>query len=130
MTHALPWHSTLATDRPLFHDDTRCPEGGATTVKDRSAFRRCERDPCPHCAGLLVETIGTRLRRPVLPESDVHRCPACHSERIARGEHLIVADGVVVRREYQCAACEGAFWVRADGAQPNAPSDAVWTDAV
>jgi|KBSSwiStaDraftv2_1062776.scaffolds.fasta_scaffold220208_3 DNA-directed RNA polymerase subunit RPC12/RpoP len=62
--------------------------------------------------------------RPLL-ESDQRRCPDCRSGRTTPAEHVIVSDGVVVRREYQCAACGAAFWVRTDGAPPTAPSDAV-----
>jgi uncharacterized protein with PIN domain len=60
-----------------------------------------------------------------LRESNERRCPACQGDRTTPAEHVIVSHGVVVRRQYQCAACGGAFWVRTDGAQPNAPSDAV-----
>jgi hypothetical protein len=35
MTNTLTWHSTLATDRPIYHDDTRCPEGGAILLTHR-----------------------------------------------------------------------------------------------
>ena len=61
MTNTQPWHSTVATDRPLYHDDTRCPEGQAITLKNRRPGAR-GRDPCPHCAGFLIETIEARLR--------------------------------------------------------------------
>ncbi len=118
----LPWHFTVATDRPLYHDEL--PEAQTITLKNRRPGDG-GRDPCPHCAQLLVETIAARLRGPVLPETDVHRCPACHSDRIAPAEHVIVSGEILVRREYQCAACGGTFWVRADGAPPNAPSDAI-----
>jgi hypothetical protein len=60
-------------------------------------------------------------RRPAPTEMAERRCPACQSERIARAAHVIVSDGVVVRKEHRCAACGTAFWVRADGAELNAP---------
>jgi hypothetical protein len=63
MTNTLPWHSKLASDRPLYHDDTRCPEGGAIPLKDRRPGDG-GRDPCPRCARLLVETIEARLLKP------------------------------------------------------------------
>jgi DNA-directed RNA polymerase subunit RPC12/RpoP len=44
------------------------------------------------------------------------RCPSCQSDRTVPAEHVIVSDGVVVRKEYRCAACGGMFWVRADNA--------------
>ena len=59
----LPWHSTLATDRPLYHDDTRCPEGGAIKLKDRRSGDG-GRDPCAHCAGLLIEALKGGLLKP------------------------------------------------------------------
>jgi hypothetical protein len=52
MTNTQPWHSTVATDRPLYHDDTRCPEGQAIALKNRRPGDG-GRDPCPYCAGLL-----------------------------------------------------------------------------
>jgi hypothetical protein len=63
MTKTLSWHSTLATDRPRYHDDTRCPEGDAIALKDRRPGDG-GRDPCEHCAGLLIETIAARLLPP------------------------------------------------------------------
>jgi hypothetical protein len=63
MTNTLPWHSTLATDRPVYHNDARCPEGGAIKLKDRRPGDG-GRDPCEHCARFLIETIEARLRGP------------------------------------------------------------------
>ena len=60
LTNSLQWHSTLATDRPLYHDDTRCPEGGAIQLTDRRSGDG-GRDPCEHCAGLLVQSIEATL---------------------------------------------------------------------
>ena len=54
MTNTLPWHSILASDRPVYHDDTRCPEGSSIEGKNRRPGDG-GRDPCPHCAGLLIE---------------------------------------------------------------------------
>ena len=120
------WHSTRAIDRRVYHDDTRCAEGDAISLQ----YRRPGdggRDPCPHCAQFLIETIVTRvLRGPLASATDAQRCPTCHSDRIAPSAHVIVSGGViVVRRQFQCAACGGAFWVRAEGAQPTLPPDAV-----
>jgi hypothetical protein len=66
MTNTLPWHSTLATDRPIYHDDTRCPEGGAITLKDRRPGDG-GRDPCPHCAGFLIDALKAKLLKPKDP---------------------------------------------------------------
>ena len=63
MTHTLSWHSTVATDRPLYHDDTRCPEGGAIALKDRRPGDG-GRQPCAHCAGFLIQSIEARLLKP------------------------------------------------------------------
>jgi uncharacterized protein with PIN domain len=57
------------------------------------------------------------------PETDKSRCPTCQSERIAPAAHVIVSGGVVVRKEHRCAACGAVFWVRADGAELNAPPE-------
>jgi hypothetical protein len=35
MTNVMPWHSTLATDRSVYHDDTRCSEGNRIELRDR-----------------------------------------------------------------------------------------------
>jgi hypothetical protein len=61
MTNTQPWHSTVAIDRPMYHDDTRCPEGQAIALKHRRSGDG-GRDPCPYCAGLLVEALTARLR--------------------------------------------------------------------
>jgi hypothetical protein len=63
MTNTQPWHSTVATDRSLYHDDTRCREGLAIALKNRRPGDG-GRDPCPYCEGLLIETLEARLRRP------------------------------------------------------------------
>jgi DNA-directed RNA polymerase subunit RPC12/RpoP len=62
-TITFPWHSTRATDRAVYHDNTRCPEGDAVGLK----YRRPGdggRDPCEHCAQLLIRSIEARLLRP------------------------------------------------------------------
>jgi hypothetical protein len=56
MTTTPMWHPTRATDRPVYHDDTLCPEGSAIDL----AYRRpgdggCA--SCEHCMELLVQTI-------------------------------------------------------------------------
>jgi hypothetical protein len=66
MTNILPWHSTLATDRAVYHNDTRCPDGDAIKLKDRRTGDG-GRDPCEHCALLLIETIKDRL----LPRAEI-----------------------------------------------------------
>jgi len=63
MTSTQPWHSTVATDRPLYHDDTRCPEGQAIALKNRRSGDG-GRDPCDHCAGLLIQSIEARMLPP------------------------------------------------------------------
>jgi hypothetical protein len=60
MPNTLPWHSKLATDRPVYHDDTCCPKGRAVPVKDRRPGDG-GRDPCPRCAGLLVEALKAKF---------------------------------------------------------------------
>jgi hypothetical protein len=122
MTNTPPWHPTRAIDRAVYHNDTRCPEGGAIPFRDRRPGDG-GRDPCPHCAQFLIGPIVTRLLRGLTRSETVpERCPTCQSNRIAPAGHVIVSDGlVVVRRQYQCAACGGAFWARADAdpARPN-----------
>ena len=51
MTNIMPWHSTLATDRPVYHDDTRCPEGNRIQLRDR----RQGTGGCPQCAICAAE---------------------------------------------------------------------------
>ena len=63
MTNTLPWHSVLSTDRPVYHDDTRCPEGARIKGKDRRPGDG-GREPCPQCAGFLIEALKDRLLRP------------------------------------------------------------------
>lgn len=63
MTNTLSWHSARATDRPVYHDDTRCPDGNAIPPKDRRPGDG-GREPCEHCAALLVQTIASRLLGP------------------------------------------------------------------
>ena len=63
MTNSQPWHSAVATDLPLYHDDTRCPEGRAIASKNRQPGDG-GRDPCPYCAGLLAATLKIRLLPP------------------------------------------------------------------
>jgi hypothetical protein len=63
MTNTQPWHSTVATDRSLYHDDTRCPEGQAIASKDRRPGDGGH-DPCPHCASFLIEALRARLPKP------------------------------------------------------------------
>jgi len=66
MTNTLPWHSTLSTDRPFYHDDTRYLEGAAITVKHRRPGHGGG-DPCPHCAGFLIDTLEAPLRKSTDP---------------------------------------------------------------
>jgi hypothetical protein len=118
----LPWHSTLATDRPVYHDDARCDEGDAIAL----THRRADTGGRPHCADCAryarqKPPAPTRLMPPMSsggpapPEMAERRCPACQSDRITRAEHVIVSGGVVVRKEYRCGACGAVLWVRADG---------------
>jgi hypothetical protein len=60
MTNTQAWHSTLATDRPLYHADTRCPEGAAIALKNRRPGDG-GREPCPYCAGLIIGTLKARV---------------------------------------------------------------------
>ena len=63
MTNTLPWHSVLASDRQVYHDDTRCAEGSSIEGKNRRPGDG-GRDPCPRCAGLLIESViaGSGMR--------------------------------------------------------------------
>jgi hypothetical protein len=116
--------STLATDRPIYHDDARCGEGDAIGL----THRRADTSGRAHCAQHARQEppAPTRLmppmssRRPAPPETAERRCPACQSDRVTPAEHVIVSGGVVVRKEYRCAACGAVLWVRADG-EVNAP---------
>jgi hypothetical protein len=46
-----------------YHDDTRCPDGAAIALKDRRPGDG-GREPCVHCAGLLIEGLkATLLKR-------------------------------------------------------------------
>jgi hypothetical protein len=63
MTNTLPWHSVLATDRQVYHADTRCPEGSGIEGKNRRSGDG-GRDPCPLCAGLLIESVTAGLCKP------------------------------------------------------------------
>ena len=45
---AEPWHSTLGTDRAVYHDDTRCPEGDSIKVEYRR-WGTGGRAACEHC---------------------------------------------------------------------------------
>lgn len=56
MTTITPWHSTVATARPLYHDDTRCREGAAIALKDRR-LGDGGRESCPSCLGFLIEAL-------------------------------------------------------------------------
>jgi len=56
MTTTPMWHPIRATDRPVYHDDTRCPEGSAIDLPyRRPGDGGCA--PCEHCVEFLVETI-------------------------------------------------------------------------
>ena len=63
MTNTQPWHSTVAAERPLDHDDTRCPEGQAIALKNRRPGDG-GRAPCDYCGGLLIQSIEARVRPP------------------------------------------------------------------
>jgi hypothetical protein len=118
-TITFPWHSTLATDRPVYHDDRRCPEAGSI----ESMYRRPSTGGRPHCSDCARGVTGPLPFRALAgPET----CPTCQSARISPAGRVITSsEGVVVRREYQCVACGGAFWVRAEGAPLNPPLDAI-----
>jgi hypothetical protein len=47
----LPWHPTRATDRAVYHNDTRCPEGGAIELQ----YRRPGTGGRPLCATCAAE---------------------------------------------------------------------------
>jgi hypothetical protein len=51
MTNTSPWHSSLATDRQVYHDDTRCTEGNSIALKDWRPDTG-GRPKCEHCARL------------------------------------------------------------------------------
>ncbi len=85
-------------------------------------YRRSGAGGRPHCAYCAGCVIGPLLFRALAgPET----CPTCQGNGIASAGHVvIISAGIVVRREDQCLACEGAFWVRAEGAHPTPPPDA------
>jgi hypothetical protein len=63
VTNIRPWHSIRDTDRAVYHDDTRCPEGERIdfTYRRRGGGWR---EPCEHCAQLLIESFKARLLPP------------------------------------------------------------------
>jgi hypothetical protein len=63
MTKTQRWHSTRATDQPLYHEDTRCPEGGAIELKYRRPGEG-GRKPCQRCTMLRF---AERLKATLLP---------------------------------------------------------------
>jgi len=63
MTNTLSWHSILANDLRVYHDDTRCPDGAAIGAEDRQPGDG-GRDPCEHCTRFLVQSIQAGLLRP------------------------------------------------------------------
>jgi len=62
MTNTFSWHSALATDPPIYHDDTRCLDGAAIKLEDRRPGDG-GRDACEHCTRILVESIQAGLLR-------------------------------------------------------------------
>jgi hypothetical protein len=112
MTNTLAWHSTLATDRPVYHDDTRCPEGGTISLQNRRPGDG-GRDPCPRCARYShQEKRGTPIPacRRFFPESADGRCPYCRSYLITPlGQ--VTAGGIVVKEVHGCDVCKTAFLV-------------------
>jgi hypothetical protein len=56
MTTTRVWHPSRLIDRPVYHDDTRSPEGSAIAVPyQKPGDGGCA--PCEHCMGLLMQTI-------------------------------------------------------------------------
>lgn len=56
MTTTAMWHPTRASDRPVYRDDTRCPEGSAIDLPyRRPGDGSCT--PCEHCMEFLVHAI-------------------------------------------------------------------------
>lgn len=63
MTKTHRWPSTRASDRPLYHSETGCPEGGVIELEYRRPGNG-GRAPCPRCAGLLTEKLKAGLLPP------------------------------------------------------------------
>ena len=58
-----PIWKRMRDDAPLYHNDPRCPVGAAITLEDRRQGD-CGRNPCAHCASLLVQSIEAKLPTP------------------------------------------------------------------
>ncbi len=51
MARTSPWHSALASDRPVYHDNTSCTEGNNIEDKNRRDGTG-GRPKCDHCKRL------------------------------------------------------------------------------
>lgn len=49
MSNQAPWHSSRPSDRPVYHDDSRCTEGNNIEARYRVAGTGGHRK-CEHCA--------------------------------------------------------------------------------
>jgi len=104
MTNTPRWHPTLATDRAVYHNDTRCLEGAAIAVKNRRPGDG-GRPPCALCVGQELPD------HPLPPMSGTREhavCPACQSERSAPvGD--ILAVGRLIKVTHRCRNCGTLF---------------------
>jgi len=46
-----PWHSKLPSDRPVYHDETRCTEGDNIEPRNRVSGTG-NRPKCHHCRAI------------------------------------------------------------------------------
>jgi hypothetical protein len=101
------WHPILASDRAVYHNDTRCSEGAAIAVKDRRPGDG-GRAPCEQCARSGPDPLPST--GPAVPETRQRCCPACQSERATNANRLRVIQNKVTKEELQCEACGTAYW--------------------
>jgi hypothetical protein len=107
----LPWHPTLATDRAVYHDDTRCLEGAAIEMQYRRPGKG-GRPPCEDCASVVAPAkLGWSAMPPEAELSGTHErhCPICRSGKVTPVGHVLAAGGMI-KVEHRCAACGIAFF--------------------
>jgi hypothetical protein len=60
-TKVRPWHSVRVTDRKVFHDDSRCPEGAGIEVQYRREGTEGRRK-CEQCQQFVSPSAGPSAR--------------------------------------------------------------------
>lgn len=120
MTTALAWHSILATDRMVYHDNTRCVEGDVIALRYRRPGTG-GRAACEHCArssrqelrdppSLVPSIPRMPSRGPALRETDEHRCPYCRSCQITPAGQIL-AVGELIKEAHRCEVCHTIFLI-------------------